>query len=520
MGVHALLVLATFGDYGITYDETWYLTYGYHVLRWYLSGFSDTSAMTYWTLPYEAGFVQVLVRVANLLLPTDLYQTAHLLGGLIGVAGTYFTWRLASHLGGPRCGFVAALIVVTIPRWYGDTFANPRDVPMAVLALATLDGIVRILDHLPRPPLRRTLAVALPMGLSLAVRFGSLFLAGYVGLAFLAWLVWSRAQGRGGRLSSDLLAGLRTYATILVVAWACMLPFWPKAIVQPLWPIEGFLYTTQHFAYDIRVLFEGRTLSNQDLPWYYVPKWLALVLPEHVLAGLALAALGAVLWLRARIRSRGRDLTTTDIGVGLVAVAACLPPAYAVLHGVIDYDGIRHFLFVLPPMAVLCALGLEAALARLRSPSARAVLALGMAAPAVLAVADMLRLHPYQYIHFNRLVAGGLPGAHGRYETEYWGASYKEGVEWIAASYHRPELGRRIRVASNSYSTSTSWFLPEDRFEYVGSFGNGQRIEPGVRPDLYLTILRWNGLEKCPGKIVHSVTRMGVPLLHVVEVQP
>jgi len=54
----------------------------------------------------------------------------------------------------------------------------------------------------------------------------------------------------------------------------------------------------------------------------------------------------------------------------------------------------------------------------------------------------MVQLHPYEYVYFNRLFAGGLKAAAERYETEYGGSSYKQGVEWVIRNY-QPEGGER-----------------------------------------------------------------------------
>jgi hypothetical protein len=40
----------------------------------------------------------------------------------------------------------------------------------------------------------------------------------------------------------------------------------------------------------------------------------------------------------------------------------------------------------------------------------------------------MIALHPYQYLYFNRLV-GGLEGASGRYDTDYWVNIMPEAVD-------------------------------------------------------------------------------------------
>lgn len=522
VALQAVLVLATFRDYGITYDEYWHSTYGYHVIHWYLSGFQDQGAFTYWTLNYEGAFFNVVARVLANLLPLDDFETGHLLGGLFCVLGTLFTARLAGFLGGARAGFLAALLLVTAPRFYGHGFANARDIPMAVLAVATLDGLARMLPHLPRPGLARLAAVGVPLGLSMAVRVGSVFLLGYLAMALVLWTLVRRlgTPQAGASLGRDALAAARAFGLVVAITWACMLPWWPKALLNPLWPIQSFVYTTQEFGYDIAVFFRGETISNQSLPWDYVLTWFLLVTPEHLLAAAALALLAGLAWLaRAPARSL-EDSARVLLPRSLPLVAVLLPLGYVTLHGAVDYDGIRHFLFVLPPLCVLAALGLERCLTFLGSPAPRAGLAALLLAPLALTLVDMLRLHPYQYVYFNRVVAGGLAGAHGRYDTEYWGASYKEAVEWVVDHYERPDLDRPIRVASNSYSESTSHYLPPGRFEYLGSYEDGKQIEQDAPPpDLYLSTLRWDGPERLPGRIVHTVERMGVPLCHVIEVR-
>ena len=87
------------------------------------------------------------------------------------------------------------------------------------------------------------------------------------------------------------------------------------------------------------------------------------------------------------------------------------------------YNGIRHFVFVLPPLAVLGGLAgtwLTAALARqfrFAPLVAAAIFIAGIGLPLI----GMARLHPYEYTHFNWL-AGGVKRAHDRYMLDYWGS--------------------------------------------------------------------------------------------------
>jgi hypothetical protein len=156
---------------------------------------------------------------------------------------------------------------------------------------------------------------------------------------------------------------------------------------------------------------------------------------------------------------------------------------------------------------VLAACGVAVALSWPR-PLALVVAGAAAVSLAVTSI-DMVRLHPYQYVFFNRLIAGGLKEASTSYETDYWGASGREGALWIEANYDRRDDGAPIRVTSCLYRASTEYFLPADRFKHVG---------PSQDPDLFVSYTRWRCHERMEGKVVHIVEREGVPLLYVKQV--
>jgi len=183
------------------------------------------------------------------------------------------------------------------------------------------------------------------------------------------------------------------------------------------------------------------------MPRRYVPMLLALQLP----AMFSLLALGGTV-CGLVIASRRAAAPNRRAVLLLVAVAALLPIAVTVLARPAMYNGIRHFVFVLPPLAVLAGLagawiaGILRRRGRLATIAGMLVFAAGVGVP----VADMVRLHPYEYTYFNRL-AGGVAGAHGRYMLDYWGLSFKQASQGLAAKLAelkltRPE-GRRWRLA-------------------------------------------------------------------------
>jgi hypothetical protein len=232
-------------------------------------------------------------------------------------------------------------------------------------------------------------------------------------------------------------------------------------------------------------------------------------------------AIGLVLAVRSFVQHR-TDLpsfnTEYSLEILIVLFAALFPIAYTALTIPVDYDGIRHYLFIIPPLTVIAAVSVAELVKRLSSPLTIApVIALILTSVALTGV-DMVELHPHQYIFFNRVFGKGVAEAAKLYETDYWGNSLKEGVEWVVQNYNGHNKGRKTRVASCLYSLSTSYFLPRDKFEYVGTFHDGQQIPHGVRPDLFLATTRWGCHENLEGRVLHTVTRQGAPLLYIIEV--
>ena len=107
----------------------------------------------------------------------------------------------------------------------------------------------------------------------------------------------------------------------------------------------------------------------------------------------------------------------------MLTSAATLPLLIAMVKRPALYNGIRHFVFVIPPMAVLAGLAFASAMnwlgenRRSWQPAAVAIFAFGLLLP----LAEMIRLHPYQYTHFN-YIAGTVREADDRYMLDY-GAS-------------------------------------------------------------------------------------------------
>ncbi len=232
------------------------------------------------------------------------------------------------------------------------------------------------------------------------------------------------AAGSGAwrrRLAGLLLAG--------AVATAVALLLWPWLWPAPLSRALFVLHRIREFDVPMRVLYLGQTYRPSELPWHY--GWLSLLMATPVPVVLASVA-GVVAACRRGPVTRLCRLAASWLA--LLLLADLLAPA--------RYDGARHLLPALPALALLAAggvFGIGHALWRRGSAARRAAVALGAVfAASLLALAvELAAIHPYADAYLNRPTRLALGDeAQHRVELEYWGASYKEGAEWLAA--HAP----------------------------------------------------------------------------------
>lgn len=444
--VVALVAVATFRDYGLGWDDYTHSEYGDLLFDLYASGFADRRALTFVNLYAYGGGFDLVAAAAAKVLPFTLFETRRLVGAGVGLLGLFVTWRLGRRLGGPVAGAIAVLLLATCPFYYGHMFMNAKDAPFAVAMVILLMGLVRVFENYPAPSTGSAALFATGVGLALGTRILGIFGAVYAALAVavLVTLDWRtlgrhRALRRLGRFLVRLLPWL-------VPAYALMALVWPWAVVDPLNPVKALLYFSHFFEKPWREVFDGAFILVVDMPRRYLPQLLALKLPDGMLVLGIAGALGATAaMVIGAVTPRRRAALT------IVLMAALFPVALTVAMRPAMYNGIRHFLFIVPPLAVLGGLAGGVLIARLAAwkPIAAAVAAGLVVLACVPPVVAMVRLHPYEYVHFN-LIAGGTAAARGRYMLDYWGLSFKQATEALREKLADlpPPAGRRWHVAT------------------------------------------------------------------------
>jgi dolichyl-phosphate-mannose-protein mannosyltransferase len=507
--VATALVLATFRDYGVTWDEDAHNWYGNFVLDYYLSFFDDKTAL-HWRDLYNYGAVfDTMAAALNRISPIGVYETRHLLNGLVGVLGLIGCWKLARAVAGTRAGFIAALLLILTPNYYGQMFNNPKDIPFAAGVVWATYYMVRIIPTLPRPPPLLVAKQGVVIGASMGVRIGGLLLVCYLALVVALDGTWrALAARRAGVLFSTLWTSCRhAVVPVMFIAYPVMLMFWPWAQTDPVENPLRALQFFSHQTFPFYTLFAGQFIPATDLPWTYLPTYIAIALPELVLVLLLCApiAIAARLW-----RSRFAFRREQALGACVVSIGIVFPVAYAIAIKAVLFDGMRHFIFVLPLIAVAAAFAADRGLGWLTRFPYRRPIIIALALYGLAHLSIMAMLHPDQYVYYNAFV-GGVEGAQHKFKLDYWANSYAEAVQgledYLLTRYAVDFEDREFSVAVCGPPVSAGYYFPSN-FRFT-------RDRP--KADFFIAFTKDNCDRSLPGRPVYRVERMGALLSVVLD---
>jgi hypothetical protein len=447
LAVVGLVASFTFRDYGLGWDDYTHAEYADLLLKMYGSGFKDTAALSFVNLYMYGGGFDMAAALLHKVIPLELFETRRLVGAMVGIIGLAVTWRLSRRVGGPVAGLATLLLLALCPTFYGHMFMNPKDAPFAVAMVVLMLGLVRLAEEYPCPSPRTVLIIGLGAGLSIGSRILGCLALLYALVGFMPLLI-EEVRTLGAREAPRRLVKV-AYALLpgLILSYLVMGLIWPFSIVKPGNPFEAATYFSHFFEKPWKEMFDGTVFSVPDMPWSYLPTLFALQLPEILLALTAVSIVASIASLpRSDVPARRKTILL------MLTLAAVLPIAIAILMRPALYNGIRHFIFVIPPMTVLAGLAFARGMDWLKDnrrswqPVALAVFGFGLMLP----LGEMIRLHPYQYTHFNH-IAGTVRGADDRYMLDYWGLAFKQASdslrEQLDDRHETPPPGHKWNVA-------------------------------------------------------------------------
>ena len=505
---HLFLITATFRHYGVVWDETLQAIFGKLSLNFFTSGFKDTSTYNMTDIRFYGPLFEMLTTIVAPWKTMPHYEVRHFLTALTGLGAGIGVIAFGRALGMLSVSILAPLFLLLMPRFYGHEFFNSKDMPFACGVTWTLFALARFLAD-KVPGWRKAFGLGIAAGLTLAIRPGGAPLLVAFCVPAIVLIIWQR------RSQSILKPLLIRCMDVIALAWLIMIVFWPWAYASPfLNPLRAMIEAS-HFHTVVKFLYMGAIWESNLHPWHYLIVYTLITtpLPLIFLVGIGIIATfkGAHFFKQDSASPDKNNALQDDFSLlSCVLLSWALLPQvlFLVLHPNV-YDGIRHFLFMLPGLALLAALGATAILARIPpkvKPFGVALILLACLWP----LPTMLRLHPYEYTYYNELV-GGLKGAAGRFETDYWLESYNEAADWINNKARKSSKPLNVLVAANKDSAPCALNRFGPNVNGWFKWGHVKYREIPSDCDYYIGTTRYGLADDFPeSPIVHTVGREGV----------
>jgi len=259
--------------------------------------------------------------------PVDAF---HLMTVLLSGLLLWVLFRFAAGSLGWLTAFLATLILSTYPRFWGDSHNNPKDIPEAVFFSF---AVIAVHSWHTNPSWRRALWAGILFGASLAIKLNAAFIPLVVVLGIWSWEFkwppWRRVANHLREFFSHYILMFGSAATTYFLLWPYLYP-------DPITRFKNHLEFMKGFA-------------RQGPPnWNWDSLIQAITTMPEVVLMLLLVGLCFAL-CRAR---RAESSMLYLLGVWLV-----VPILRNSVPGMVNYDGIRHFVEFVPAACLLAAYG-------------------------------------------------------------------------------------------------------------------------------------------------------------------
>ncbi|SHJ58113.1 tetratricopeptide repeat protein [Aquimarina spongiae] len=455
------------------------------------------------------GFFDLVSNFLHQFYPSsEIYAFKNFVNSIFGFLLFLFCGLIGKELRNWKLGVLTLIFVTLTPVMFGYSMNNPKDIPAAAFYIIVIFHNIKLLKELPAISLKRSFYLILNISLLINIRVIGLITIGYVVLGvFLWWLLENKKHNFTKIHKKDsLFLGSKVLA-ICVASYIAVSIFWPYAQTNPFKvPIEILIKMGEFRGFENLQLFEGVWKSSFDMPWYYAIKNLFIIMmPLHAFLGFFLIP---ILYFR----------TTKEqmLYVSMILFASVFPMLLVVVGKPNSHDGSRQFMFSVMPIVVLSAFSWYKLFGLIPKKNLVKVVFGLMILLMLEPLRFMIQYHPMQALYFSPIV-GGVSGAYGNYEIDYYGVAVKPSLDWLDKNVGDSKNPPRVRLYYGSQMKIKSYLDRNPNLQYALSKRESSKWD-------YSIIMLAEGKYKrdldvnwSPKNTVHEIKVDGISLCYIVK---
>lgn len=423
-----LLGLGIYQDYGISFDE--HISRNYGIVTYnYITGKSQ-ELMSYQDRRQGIGIELPLYIGERILHLSDIQEVffyRHLAVFLLFFASTIAFYRILRIQYAPVMSAFGTAILVLHPRIFSNSFYNSKDIGLLSAYIFAVWGIMRFI-HSMRP--RSALIAGVLTAWTITIRIFGFFLIPITLIVLFADFTLKNRKNMKKKLSGMAKPVGMYVSTVLL----CTIVMWPY-----LWsdPLKRFIETVSEmsqFHWSGTVLYFGTQIPAQHIPWHYSLVWIAITTP---VAWIMAFGIGLAFILQAILQNK--HIKNLDV---LFLLWFCLPLLATIILKSTLYDSWRHMFFLYPAFVGIALAGFQSLFNWSSGKKTQFIHGAIVGIILFLSIRPiwfMIRAHPYQNVYFNRIV-GSLMQAKQQFDLDYWGLTFRSGLEYIASQDTSPSI--------------------------------------------------------------------------------
>jgi hypothetical protein len=414
----SVIGLINYDNYGISWDEEAQRQMGIVSYDYVFSG--NKALNTFDCRTYGVAIELPLVIIEKALGLQDsrtIYLTRHLLTHFLFLISAFCCFLLIDFLYKNKVlASIGFLLYILSPVLYAHSFFNSKDLSSAAMFMICFYLNVIAFSKLK---IKYFLLLGIGVGLLINIRIIGIFLF----CCILFFLLLDLLLANKNKI--ETIKKIKLALTFFVATILTLYISWPF-----LWenPIANFIYAFNNmakFPWDSSVWFKGQFFKVANLTWDYIPVWFVITTPLYYL----IAGLGGIILLFINFFKKPFSFISNTLNRNNLLFIICFvaPVLAVIILKSVLYDGWRQLFFIYPSFVLLVVYAIHY---MLQTKLKKIIISITFIYFGYIAL-FMIANNPFQQVYFNELMNKSPEYIRSQFELDYWGASYKQSLEYI-----------------------------------------------------------------------------------------
>ena len=465
--VFLLVGISSIGDFGISTDEAFQYTLGHNAINLVLR--NDQTIFELKNKFHGTAFtiiMSALQRSFNLNDLKTIYTIRHYFSFFLFYISVIFFYFLCRNIFlNWKLGLLGSIFLVLSPRIFADSFYNPKDLPFLsafIIAAFTLNIYLS-----NKNAVKLAVIHGIATGFAASIRILGIMIPFFTILLLILDHILKRKQKTIAD-KSNIKQEIKSFLIYILISIIIFLFFMPSQWPNPIANFFATIKTMSDYPYITEILYMGQTIKTSNLPWHYLPVHILITTPIFYTVLFFTGLLSVIFFLRKNLKNFYIEKKFVIISI----LWFFIPVLGVIIMGSNMYAGWRHMYFIYPAFLIISLQGigfiynlLEKNIKNInKNRIVKVILSVLLFFNMIFIIQVMAREHPYEYVYFNTFAGRNLKEVGDKYLLDYWGLSYKSGLDYILKTDQRNKI------------TYTMRYGPKESSEFILSKENNDRL--------------------------------------------